>query len=285
MDMSGEQLFLPAAHSPLTVFLVGLIYGALVLGGTIAASVLILQTLRKPVCWNARIEWLCTRPWTWRDGGMLLGIVSLLIGLGWGMAALLDNPREGTLLIIQGLTLDLAGLLGIAWLVARHAGRWRASFGIGPLSLKWIQYGVLFYIVLIPFILITSLLSQGILSANGHPPELQDIAILLSGDFPGWMRWLLFIFAIGVAPAFEECLFRGILLPMAVRHLGLGAGIFLTSLIFAAIHMHLASFAPLLIIASGLSLAYLYTQSLWVPIIMHGLFNGVNLGILVVMRQ
>jgi membrane protease YdiL (CAAX protease family) len=65
----------------------------------------------------------------------------------------------------------------------------------------------------------------------------------------------------------------------------LGAGIFVISLLFAAIHFHLPSLIPLLIIASGFSLAYLYTKSLWVPIIMHGLFNGVNLALLLVMRH
>jgi membrane protease YdiL (CAAX protease family) len=95
----------------------------------------------------------------------------------------------------------------------------------------------------------------------------------------------MFIFAVAIAPFFEECLFRGILLPMAIRKLGLGAGIFVISLLFAAIHFHLPSLIPLLIIASGFSLAYLYTKSLWVPIIMHGLFNGVNLALLLVMRH
>lgn len=284
MGMTGEPFILQSTPAPLAPLVVGLIYGTLVLGGTLAATVLIVWAWRTPICWSGRIEWLRTRPWTWRDGLNMLGLISLLIGLGWGVATLLDKPRAGTLLIIQGLTLDLLGLLGIAWLVTRHPGRWREAFGIGVLSFKWIQYGLLFYLVLIPFILISSLVYQGILSINGYPPNLQDIALLLSGDYPGWIRGIIFIFAIALAPAFEECLFRGLLLPMAVRQFGLGAGIFLTALVFAAIHMHLNSFGPLFIISTGLSLAYLYTQSLWVPMIMHGLFNGVNLAILVVIR-
>lgn len=285
MDMSGEQLILQSSPTPLTTLVVGLIYGTLILAGTIASLGLIFRALRTPVCWSNRIEWLLTRPWTWRDGLTVIGLITFMAGLGSGVAALLDKPREGTLLIIQGITLHLGGLAVIAWLVARHPGRWRESFGIGSLSTKLIRYGLVFYIILTPFILISSLVYQGILTVNGYPPNLQDIALLLSGDNPGWVRCLIFVFAIAVAPAFEECLFRGIVLPMAVRQFGLGTGIFLTALVFAAIHMHLASFVPLFIIASGLSLAYLYTQSLWVPIIMHGLFNGMNLAILVFIRH
>jgi membrane protease YdiL (CAAX protease family) len=39
-----------------------------------------------------------------------------------------------------------------------------------------------------------------------------------------------------------------------------------------------------MIIAAGFSFAYLYTRSLWVPIIMHSLFNGINLAMLLVIR-
>jgi membrane protease YdiL (CAAX protease family) len=228
--------------------------------------------------------WLRSRPWTWREGVAVLGLIGILIGSGWAISAMLDHPSEGAQIIIQGLTLDLAGLGGIAWIAHSRGWRWRETFGIGRLSPKLIQYGFVFYITLIPFMLISSLVYQGILSVKGYPPNLQDIAILLSGNYSFWVRGIIFIFAIVVAPFFEECLFRGIFLPIAVRKFGLGAGIFIVSLLFASIHFHLASFIPLLIIASGFSIAYLYTKSLWVPIIMHGLFNGINLAMLLVIR-
>jgi len=284
MDMPREQLIFQSATS-LPILIMGLFYAMLLLGGTVAASLLILRTKRTPVPWADRIEWLRSRPWSWREGMALIGLVGLLIGLGWSISSMLGHPREGTLVIIQGLTLDLAGLGGIAWLIHSRGWHWRETFGIVPLSPKLIKYGLVFYMILIPFILISSLVYQGILTAKGYPPNLQDIALLLSGDYPFWIRGILFLFAVAVAPLFEECLFRGVLLPLAVRRFGLGMGIFLTSFLFAAIHLHLPSFIPLLIIACGFSLAYLYTKSLWVPVIMHGLFNGVNLSMLLVMRQ
>ncbi len=284
MDMSSEPLIL-TPNSYLPALVAGFLYILLLLGGTITASLLIIRALHKPIQWTERIEWLRLRPWSWREGLAMIGIIGLLIGLGWSISGSLDHPHEGTLLIIQGLTLDLAGLGGMAWLIRSRGWHWRETFGLAPLSPKLIQYGLFFYLTLIPFILMSSIVYQGILSAKGYPPNLQDIALLLAGDYPFWVRSLIFGFAIVVAPIFEECLFRGMLLPLAVRKFGLGTGIFLVSFLFAAIHVHLPSFIPLLIIAAGFSLAYLYTQSLWVPIIMHGLFNGVNLTMLLFMRQ
>ncbi|MEI6166580.1 MAG: CPBP family intramembrane glutamic endopeptidase [bacterium] len=282
--MPSEPLIL---QSPLLqpALIMGLSYAMLLLGGTVTASLLIIRTLRTPIRWEPHTEWLSSRPWTWREGLALIGLIGLLIGLGWCISSLLHHPREGTLLIIQGLTLDVAGIGGMAWLTHSRGWRWSEAFGTMPLTPKLIKYGVVFYVTLIPFILISSLVSQGILSLNGYPPNLQDIAVLLSGDYPLWIRAIMFVFAIAVAPIFEECLFRGVLLPIAVRRFGLGSGIFLISVVFAAIHVHLPSFIPLMIIAAGFSLAYLYTRSLWVPIIMHGLFNGVNLAMLLVIRQ
>ncbi len=281
--MSRAQIFLGSSNS-LPALILGLGYAVMLLAGTLIALYLILRSTRIPIQWAGKIEWLRSRPWTWREALTVIGLTGLLIGLGWTIGTLLDRPNEGTLIIIQGLTLDLAGLVGITWIIHSRGWQWREAFGIASLTPKLIKYGILFYITLIPFMLISSLVYQGILSANGYPPNLQDIALLLSGSFPLWARIIIFTFAVVVAPIFEECVFRGILLPMAVRKFGLGAGIFMISFLFAAIHLHLGSFIPLLIIATGFSLAYLYSQSLWVPIIMHGLFNGVNLAMLLVIR-
>jgi membrane protease YdiL (CAAX protease family) len=37
-------------------------------------------------------------------------------------------------------------------------------------------------------------------------------------------------------------------------------------------------------VAAAFSLAYLYSRSLWVPIVMHSLFNGVNVALLIIIN-
>ena len=86
--------------------------------------------------------------------------------------------------------------------------------------------------------------------------------------------------AVGVAPIFEEILFRGIALPLLARRWGVAPAVVAVSAFFAVIHLHVPSLVPLFIIAVSFSLGYLYTGSLLAPVVMHALFNGVNLWIL-----
>ena len=84
-----------------------------------------------------------------------------------------------------------------------------------------------------------------------------------------------------VAPIIEEMLFRGVAFPAMLRHTSLTRSMIFVSLIFAAIHLTPTALVPLFVFAMALSLAYLYTGNILVPIVMHLLFNSVSLGMLV----
>lgn len=281
--MDEEQILLNSA-SPQAAALVCLFYGMMLLVGTAAAIILIIRAIRHPVDWNTRDQWLRSRPWTWREGLMVAAIVGFLIAAIMAMITLLGRPRDAILIVIQGLLLDLAGIIAIGALLRNRGWSWLDAFGMGGPRGRFLKSGLLFYLALLPVLLFSSIVYQGILTARGYPPSLQDIALLLSGDHPLWMRCFMVFLAVAVAPFFEECLFRGILLPIMIRRVGVGAGIFFVSLFFASIHAHLPSLIPLMVVAAGFSLAYLYSRSLWVPIVMHGVFNGVNLAMLLILR-
>jgi membrane protease YdiL (CAAX protease family) len=282
--MPAESLLFDSV-SPETAAVVVTLYFLLLLAGTVVATTLIIRSFRTPVDWAPRILTLKSRPWTWREGLAVAAIVGLLICLSMAAAALLKHPRETTLIIMQSIVLDLAGIAAIAWMIIRSGWTRTQAFGMEGTPFRCLKPAVLFYLAVMPFLFFSSLVYQGVLSLNGIPPSLQDIAMLLSADQPLWMRLYMIFLAVAVAPVFEECLFRGILLPLFSRRLGMGAGIFMTSLLFASIHFHLPSLIPLMVVAAGFSLAYVYSGSLWVPILMHGMFNGVNLALLLAMRQ
>ena len=88
--------------------------------------------------------------------------------------------------------------------------------------------------------------------------------------------------AVLFAPVQEELIFRGYLYGLARRHLGVGAGLVVSSALFAGIHLHLPSFAGLFMLAVCLALAYEWTGSILVPMAMHALFN--LLSVLVLFR-
>jgi len=282
--MTNRQLLIDSA-SPWASVVAGSLYTVLILIGTVTAIGFILKAHRTPVDWKGRIQQLRDRPWSWKEALILISLIGLLIGLSAILSGLLHHPREATVIVIQSLLLDVIGLAAIAALVARRGWTGAAAFGMTSRPLAFLKPGIVFYVALMPFMLFASLVYQGILFMNGYPPELQEIALFLSADHPLWLRLYMIGLAVAIAPLFEECLFRGILLPILVRKTGIGAGIFITSLIFASIHFHLPSLAPLVAAAAGFSLAYLYTGSLWVSIVMHSLFNGVNLALLLVLRH
>jgi membrane protease YdiL (CAAX protease family) len=83
---------------------------------------------------------------------------------------------------------------------------------------------------------------------------------------------LLVVVAV-VAPFSEEIFFRGFLYSAFKKSWGVNAALFLSSILFAVVHLELYSFIPLVII--GWILAYLFekTKSLMPAIFLHGVYN------------
>jgi membrane protease YdiL (CAAX protease family) len=91
------------------------------------------------------------------------------------------------------------------------------------------------------------------------------------------LRALLILMAVVVAPVQEEMLFRG-LVQTAIRSYVNRPwfAITATSAMFAAVHYPYVEHMPaLFILATGLGYSYEKSGSLWQPIFMHALFNGV----------
>ena len=78
-------------------------------------------------------------------------------------------------------------------------------------------------------------------------------------------------------PLYEEVLFRGVLFPYLTKRAGLAGGTLLVSALFALLHFHLPSMAPLFLLSIALCLAYWRTGSLWVNIGIHAIFNATSI--------
>lgn len=281
--MPAQPPFPDAMPPPAAAVAIG-VYLFLMAAGTVIAAGFVLKGLRHPIPWPALAHRLILRPWHWRDAATLAGLVGLLILLTFGVALLLREPGETTLLVLQTLITDVGGLALLAAYLRFRGLRWTSALGLGRPAPRWLLLGGIAYLALIPLVVFSSLVSQGILTIKGYPPNLQEVALLLSADHPLWLQLYLTGLAVLIAPFFEECLFRGVLLPLAARRFGTGAGVVLVSALFSAIHVHLPSAIPLFVVACGFSVAYLYSGTLWVPVLMHALFNGVNLALLLILK-
>ncbi|MEJ5258680.1 MAG: type II CAAX endopeptidase family protein [Anaerohalosphaeraceae bacterium] len=92
-----------------------------------------------------------------------------------------------------------------------------------------------------------------------------------------WIRLLILVNAVLVVPVFEEILFRGLLQSVLTAALGRPwLSIAVVSILFAAMHPYPTHLSALVILSIGLGYAYEKSGSLWQPIFIHILFNGIN---------
>jgi membrane protease YdiL (CAAX protease family) len=137
-----------------------------------------------------------------------------------------------------------------------------------------------------------------------QPTAVQGLAVLLAvlpltvvaSEITNWLAWLLpgvsmsgemlarlpkeslaAALVIGaVMPGLgEELFFRGLLGRGLVARFGPLRGIFLTSLLFGLVHIDPVQAGGAMALGLGIHAIYLATGSLWAPIVVHGLNNGV----------
>ena len=113
---------------------------------------------------------------------------------------------------------------------------------------------------------------------EGELREYQEIHIG-DGDKADTLdsRVYFVVFSILIAPVAEEILFRGVLYP-AIKQFGFPrSALWGTAVLFAAIHVNVPIFLPLLALGLALALLYEATNNLLATITAHGLFNAVNI--------
>lgn len=179
------------------------------------------------------------------------------VAAGWELGAL--TPRQ------QGVFTALAYVLSMlpTYLLVLYYRRIRGgsgsvgSFskcGLDPVLLSW---GFL-------FMLAASVVCEPLLALLPAPPDL---------DY-GRGIWAVLALVVA-APVLEELLCRGVVLGALRKRYGVVLAWLISSLFFGVLHVH-----PMLVVNAfviGLILGYIYivTESLWAPMILHALNNGV----------
>ncbi len=105
----------------------------------------------------------------------------------------------------------------------------------------------------------------------------QNIVELFNGSRTIDQRVMIIILAVALAPIAEEFIFRFFLYGVLKRYLGRFGALVFTALLFAAVHAHLPSFAPLFVLGACFTLAYEWSGSILVSMTMHSLFNSLSL--------
>lgn len=192
----------------------------------------------------------------------------------------LETPKTITLQAILANSIVYSSLiLGIVGVMGFQRESALEFFGLRPASFpKAAGTGILWLVATYPLILATQSFVQGIF---GETDDAQMIVRYFLEHPDPRHRAAVIVMAVIVAPVAEEILFRGYFYGVIRRYGGRLAAILTSSLLFAAIHVHLPSMLGLGILAVILCLLYERTGSLWATITMHATFNATTIAVLI----
>ena len=158
--------------------------------------------------------------------------------------------------------------------------RWRGIKIIAAAGFSKIGFGrvlstaaVLLFAAL-PLIFLADTIVQRVL---GSGSSKQEIVEMFNGSQNLEQRVVIIVLAVAVAPIAEEFMFRFFLYGVLRHYFGRAAGLVITGLLFAGVHMHLPSLGPLFVLATCFTLAYEWSGSILVAMTMHALFNALSL--------
>jgi len=268
----------------------------------LAGALLFLWLLLNP---RSRSRWLGTdRLEGWVISPLEFGVfvaLILLTGCFLQMAVQLlfggiiakASDRSGLELCAYGSAFHGGGLLG--WLMFRSMrATWQV--GIGPDSdpapavpaLHWskvLLYSAGTILVCLPVILLLQFGWIDLLRRLGLPEDQQESIAIFLKTRSAIVVAGMFVTTCVLAPINEELLFRAGLYRFCRRRIGRLGALLLSGGIFGIVHFNWAGFLPLSVLGVALALVYEATGSVRVPIVAHGLFNLLNVFIIVLSNQ
>lgn len=203
-------------------------------------------------------------------------VAALSFALLLGLTAVLSfsEPRAAFSLttVKAGLVLDALVAAGIIAYLAIRKVPLGEFFNGGKMPL-WKLTGLALLLILVCAPLVGWL--ANVMNPGGG--DDQEIVTFFREHSGSTERLWMVLMAVVVAPFTEELVFRGFLYGVFQRYFGKLASMFFTSVLFAAIHVHLPTMLPLTVLALGFTLGLEMSGSLLVPMVMHAAFNGTTL--------
>lgn len=224
--------------------------------------------------------------------GLILGsmfVNALMVAQGLDGLSFLGNIKEDASLQQRNLArwanlfphffAFTGGAIGVALIFFRRYWLEKLQLRAWP-SWSFIAAGVLFVLAIFPVAQTSYWLNQQL----PLPMWMKDmeksanelVKILLQMDSPAEL--LLNLLTVGVVAALgEELVFRGIVQQQMNKVLQNPIlSIWVTAIIFSAIHMQFVGFLPRMILGAGLGYLFYWSRSLWLPILVHFLFNSLQ---------
>jgi membrane protease YdiL (CAAX protease family) len=227
--------------------------------------------------------WFVIRPWSLDQFKLRAGLLLLCAyaGLGLSGAAQHAAGSASSRMTVLAMTVSALSFQGAAipliWLFVRQHGlKLREGFGLDRNPRHALLLGITVALTFMPVALGLQFGIGMIAELLGIKLPAQDAVFVLrlADSWPD--RIALGLVAVVLAPLAEEGLFRGVFYP-AIKGFGYPqAALWLTSAVFALIHLNALSFVPLLVLAVVLTKLYERTGNLLTCIACHATFNLFN---------
>ena len=234
--------------------------------------------------------YMLRRPWSVDDflrrTTPVLVCFYLALALG-AMAQQLVGPVNPSVpqMLIAALSFQGAALLLATVFLREHQVTWAVAFGLLERPRHAVLLGLGAAIAFVPLAWLLQLGSGLVLERLPFLPfgAEEQQAVRTLRDTTGMARLTsMGLITIFLAPWGEEFLFRGVIYA-GIQQLGCRrAAWWLSSLLFAAVHLNAVTFIPLLAFSMILTWLYERTGNLLAPIAAHSLFNALNFGLLLV---
>lgn len=206
--------------------------------------------------------------------GILVVLMVLALAMYWMLpSATLGKAALQMISIVMFLSLPVI----LALLVARGVSL-PALFGLERVGfVRALATAAGFVVLLFPLFMLVTFVAYRFL--DGHAEQQEIVTTFREAAKTGKREviWQVMVGAIIVAPITEEFLFRGYFYPVVKRILGPVPAALGISFLFGAVHHNALGMPGLTLLALGLTLAYEWSGSILVSILMHAWFNAISL--------
>jgi membrane protease YdiL (CAAX protease family) len=196
-----------------------------------------------------------------------------------GSSQILMNLSSNQLMVAQ-LSSHICGLILPAFLLTKFSPSIKESLSVNSWQASNFLKYILLLLLALPLVSYSAYLNQLIPLPewmHSNEDKLQDLIKKLL-DFKNIGQLILAIVTIGIIPGIgEEWIFRGILQTrFALIFKNQWIALVLASVLFSAIHMQFEGFIPRFILGFILGYIFMHSKNLWYSIILHMLFNSVQ---------
>ena len=188
-----------------------------------------------------------------------------------------DAPPDFIGFVVSTVVAQVVVLGLIHFFLKSHGMSWPDLLGLRhPRLLGTILFALVMAVVAAVVMTTINNLIIELITLAHKPPENQISVQVLEKSTEPAQRIVFALAALVMAPLVEEILFRGILYPLLKHHGYPRLALWGTSLLFAAVHIHFATFIPLFVFGVILVWIYERTDTLLAPILTHASFNTIN---------